>query len=111
MTDQPEQNKQQEERIEQLEALRNNEGRVVRSLAACRRLAINIGGAAGNYATFGQNEEVLLRSFADILAAHASVDGRYDQLFTQRYRKAGLTARDINTLSQRLKQIEETEKR
>ncbi|GHO85357.1 hypothetical protein [Dictyobacter formicarum] len=85
----------------ELTALRENEVRCIRVLAACRRFAVNIGGAAGNYATFAQNEEVLLQSFHDIELAHASSDGRYDQLFAQRCQRAGLTAADVHMLQTR----------
>ncbi|GCF09530.1 hypothetical protein [Dictyobacter arantiisoli] len=87
---------------EELAALRADEARCVRRLAACRRFAVNAGGAAGYYATLGQNEEVLLRSFEEILAAHASPDGRYDHLLAERYHKAGLTPADVRVLQERL---------
>jgi hypothetical protein len=98
-----------QQRLDELLALRNDEARVVRRLAACRRLAVNIGGAAGNYATFAQNEEVLLHSFAEIVAAHTSTDGRYDQLLAQRYHKAGLTTSDVQLLQKRLERLAQME--
>ncbi len=81
------------------ETLRNNEARCIRILAACRRYAVHLSGAAGNYATFGQNEEILLRSFQEVVEAHESSDGRYNELFIQRYQKAGLTPTDVQRLS------------
>lgn len=95
-----------QEQQEKLADLRKDEMRVVRRLAACRRFAVSVGGSAGNYATFGQNEEVLLRSFAEIVAAHSSADGRYDQLLAQRYHKAGLTNADVQVLRERLQRLE-----
>ncbi|GCE09706.1 hypothetical protein KDAU_70350 [Dictyobacter aurantiacus] len=85
----------------ELAALREDESRCIRVLAACRRFAVNVGGAAGNYATFAQNEEVLLQSFHDIELAHVSSDGRYDQLFAQRCQRAGLTSADVHMLQER----------
>ena len=87
-----------------LEALRNNDGRCVRILAACRRFAVNLGGEAGNYATFGQNEEVLLESFEQVVRAHRDPTSKYDQLFAQRAQRAGLTSTDIQHLQERLRQ-------
>ncbi|BCL84471.1 hypothetical protein ccbrp13_69360 [Ktedonobacteria bacterium brp13] len=95
-----------QEQQDKLVELRNDETRVVRRLAACRRFAVSVGGSAGNYATFGQNEEVLLRSFAEIVTAHSSADGRYDQLLAQRYHKAGLTNADVQVLHERLQHLE-----
>jgi len=95
-----------QEQQEKLAELRKDEARVVRRLAACRRFAVSVGGSTGNYATFGQNEEVLLRSFAEIVAAHSSADGRYDQLLAQRYHKAGLTNADVQVLHERLQHLE-----
>ncbi|GLV53678.1 hypothetical protein KDH_05300 [Dictyobacter sp. S3.2.2.5] len=86
---------------DKLAALREDEARCIRILAACRRFAVNAGGTAGNYATFAQNEEVLLQSFHDLELAHASPDGRYDQLFAQRCQRAGLTVADVHMLQTR----------
>jgi hypothetical protein len=91
-----------------LEALRNNETRCIRILAACRRFAVNLGGEAGNYATFGQNEEVLLDSFEQVVRAHQDPTGKYDQLFAQRCQKAGLTTADIQQLQKRLRSWQES---
>lgn len=84
--------------MEELKALREDEKRCVRILAACRRFAVNLGGDAGYYATFAQNEEVLLQSFQQVLAAHQD----HDQLFTQRCQRAGLTPADVQRLRDRL---------
>jgi hypothetical protein len=89
--------------------LREDETRCVRILAACRRLAVNAGGAAGNYATFAQNEEVLLRSFKRVVDAHASYDGHYDALLTQRWQKAGLTPTDMRVLQEHLTRLQQSE--
>lgn len=94
---------------DELTALRENEAHCIRVLAACRRFAVNIGGAAGNYATFAQNEEVLLQSFHDIDLAHASPDGRYDQLFAQRCQRAGLTVADVHMLQTRWQALDNDE--
>ena len=91
-----------------LEELRNNDVRCIRILAACRRFAVNLGGEAGNYATFGQNEEVLLESFDQVVRAHQDPTGKYDRLFTQRCQRAGLTATDIQHLQDRLRQWQES---
>lgn len=85
-----------------LAALREDDARCVRVLAACRRFAVNQGGSSGHYATFAQNEEVLLHSFQEVAEAHHSSDGRYDQLFMQRAQRAGLTPRDVHFLQERL---------
>lgn len=84
--------------MEELTALREDEKRCVRILAACRRFAVNLGGDAGYYATFAQNEEVLLESFQQVLAAHQD----HDQLFAQRCQRAGLTPADVQRLKDRL---------
>ena len=94
---------------QQAAALREDEARCIRMLAACRRFAVNAGGAAGNYATFAQNEEVLLRSFKRIVDAHASSDGRYDALLTQRSQKAGLTAADMRILQEHLVRLQQSD--
>lgn len=91
----------------ELTALRNDEARCIRILAACRRFAVRLSGAAGNYATFAQHEEVLLDSFAQVVAAHQSHDGCYDQLFAQRYQRAGLTSTDMRRLQQRLSDLQQ----
>ncbi|GCE16132.1 hypothetical protein [Tengunoibacter tsumagoiensis] len=99
-----------EQRDDQSAALlREDETRCVRLLAACRRFAVSLSGAAGYYATFGQNEEPLLRSFAQVREAHSSPDGRYDQLFQQRCQKAGLMPSDVKRLTERLQDLEEDE--
>lgn len=87
---------------EELAALRADEKRCVRILAACRRFAVNLGGDAGYYATFAQNEEVLLDSFQQVLAAHQDPSSQYDQLFAQRCQRAGLTPADVQRLRDRL---------
>ncbi|GER90354.1 hypothetical protein KDW_45160 [Dictyobacter vulcani] len=92
---------------EQLAALRANETRCVRVLAACRRFAVNVSGAAGNYATFAQNEEVLLESFHEVELAHASPDGRYEQLFAERCQRAGLTTADVSMLQTRWQRLQQ----
>jgi hypothetical protein len=93
---------------DELATLRNDEARCVRMLAACRRFAVNAGGAAGNYATFAQNKEVILRSFERVVEAHASPDGRYDALFTQRCQKAGLSTTDVHVLYEHLAQLQQS---
>lgn len=100
---------QKPEDAKQAAALREDETRCVRMLAACRRFAINAGGAAGNYATFAQNEEVLLRSFQRVLDAHASPDGRYDALLSQRSQKAGLTPADLRVLQEHLTRLQQSD--
>jgi hypothetical protein len=98
MTEHPQQDKQAE--------LRDNEAYCLRVLAACRRFAVKLGGAAGNYATFAQHEEVLLQSFHDVVAAHQSEDGSYDQLLTQRCQHAGLTPVDMRNLQVRWQSLQ-----
>lgn len=87
---------------DELAALREDEARCVRILAACRRFAVNLGGDAGYYATLAQNEEVLLASFQQVLEAHQHPTGAYDQLLAHRIQRAGLTASDVQRLKARL---------
>lgn len=100
---------QNSEYDDQAAALRKDEVRCVRTLAACRRFAVNAGGAAGNYATFAQNEEILLRSFKRVVDAHASSDGRYGALLTQRCQKAGLTPADLRVLQEHLSRLQQSD--
>ena len=100
---------QRSEYDDQAAVLREDEVRCVRTLAACRRFAVNAGGAAGNYATFAQNEEILLRSFKRVIDAHASSDGRYDVLLTQRCQKAGLTPADLRVLHEHLTSLQQSD--
>ena len=97
-------NQSPNERVTLLE----DDARCVRILAACRRFAVNLGGAAGHYATFGQNEEVLLSSFQLVEEAHRQSDGTYDPRFAQRCRRAGLTANDVQLLQDRLHMLQQS---
>jgi hypothetical protein len=93
---------------DELAELRSNDTRCIRTLAACRRFAVNLGGAAGNYATFAQNEEVILRAFEQVVAAHQDPTGAYDQLFAQRCQRAGLTSTDVSRLQDRLQLLQQS---
>ncbi|GHO42389.1 hypothetical protein [Ktedonospora formicarum] len=87
---------------DELVALREDETRCLRILAACRRFAVNLGGDSGYYATLAQNEEVLLDAFWQVVKAHQDPTGAYDQLFAQRTQRAGLTPTDVQRLKARL---------
>ncbi|HLG77742.1 MAG TPA: hypothetical protein VKX46_15095 [Ktedonobacteraceae bacterium] len=91
----------------ELLALYQDDARCIRILAACRRFAVKLGGASGNYATLAQNEEVLLRSFAMVQAAHLRPDGSLDPLFAQRCQRAGLTPAEVHTLQERARMLQQ----
>ena len=83
---------------EERQAILADERRCIRTLAACRRFAVKLSGASGNYATFSQNEEMLLQAFALIAWAHRLPDGSYDPRFDVYCQRAGLTPSDVRRL-------------